>query len=187
MKKVIEGYLYNRIEKLGGRNFKHVGFEDDEGKFGEYLEEMVPIIGSKKKAKLTIEILEEDFDQMLSKKYIYAIVGATDNQEKYGYKVLKDLKEAGYKVIPINPNKEKILNLKVYKSILEVNRKIDVVIFVVPPFVTRKILKQVKNKKINKVWMQPGSESEENINYCQKNKIIYIAKACIMINKIINK
>lgn len=184
MKKIIEGYLYNRIEKLGNQDFKHVGFEDNEGKFGEYLEEMVPIIGSKKKAKLTIEILENDFNRMLDKKYVYAIIGANDNQEKYGYKVLKNLKEAGYKVIPINPHKEKILGLKVYNSILKVNKKIDVVIFVVPPMVTRKILKQVKKGKINKVWMQPGSESEENINYCQKNKILYIAKSCIIINNL---
>lgn len=183
MKKVIKGYLYNRIERLGGQDFKHVGFEDDEGKFGEYLEEMVSVTGSRKKVKLTIEILKNDFDQMLDKKYTYAIVGATDDQEKYGYKVLKDLKEAGYKVIPINPNKEKILDLKVCKSILEVGCKIDVVIFVVPPIVARDVLKQVKKKKINKVWMQPGSENEENINYCQKNKITYIAKACIMVNK----
>lgn len=183
MKKIIEGNLFNRIEKLGDKEYKHVGFEDDEGKFGDYLEDIVPITGTTKRAKLTIEVLEDSVSQMLSKNYIYAVIGASNNQEKYGYKVLRDLNDFGYNVIPINPKEEKILNLKTYKSILDVDQKIDVAIFVISPAATIKTLQQIKKKKINKVWMQPGSESKEAINYCRENKILYIANACIMLNK----
>ena len=57
MKKAIEGQLFNRIENLGGKEYRHVGFEDKEKKFGDLLEEFVPKVGMTKKAKITIEIL----------------------------------------------------------------------------------------------------------------------------------
>ena len=112
----------------------------------------------------------------------YAIIGASKNKEKYGYKVLKDLKEKNLDVIPINPHEEEILGLKVYPQLRDYKGKIDTVIFVVPPNVTEKLLKDVKELKIKKVWMQPGSESEKAINFCKKNDINYVVNSCIMIN-----
>ena len=43
----------------------------------------------------------------------YAIIGASNNKEKYGYKVLKDLKEKKIDVVPINQHEKEILGLKV--------------------------------------------------------------------------
>lgn len=120
---------------------------------------------------------------MIDKKITYAVIGVSKNAKKYGYKVFKDLKEAGYNVIPINPHEKEILGAKVYKDIFEVNSKIDMVIFVVPPIITEKILLSVKKLGIGKVWLQPGSESKKSIEYCRQNKIECIHNACIMVNK----
>lgn len=58
MKKTIEGKLFNRIEKLGNKEYRHVGFEDKEKKFGDMIETFVPEVGAEKKVRLTIEILD---------------------------------------------------------------------------------------------------------------------------------
>ncbi|MFT4305006.1 MAG: CoA-binding protein [Candidatus Woesearchaeota archaeon] len=34
---------------------------------------------------------------------------------------------------------------------------------------------------MNKVWMQPGSESEKAINFCKENNIEVIYNSCIMV------
>jgi hypothetical protein len=60
MKKTIEGYLYNRIEKLGEQEYNHIGFEDEKQVFGDMLATLVPKVGDQKKARLTIELLEND-------------------------------------------------------------------------------------------------------------------------------
>ena len=60
MKKIIEGYLYNRIEKLGDQEYNHIGFEDEKQTFGDMLAALVPKIGDRKKARLTIELFEDD-------------------------------------------------------------------------------------------------------------------------------
>jgi len=118
----------------------------------------------------------------LNKKYSYAIIGASNNSEKYGHKIFLDLLTKGYDVIPINPNEDKILNKNCYSNISDVAKKIDVVVFVVPPIVTEKVLFQIKKLGVNKVWMQPGSESDKSIDFCKKNAIDFISNQCIMLS-----
>lgn len=121
--------------------------------------------------------------EFLNKNNIIAVVGASRNPEKYGYKVYKDLKEAGYKVYPINPNASEVLGDKCYPNLETLPVKPDVVNIVVPPNITEKIVKEVKKLSIKRVWMQPGSESEEAIKFCNENKIDVIYGACIMIER----
>lgn len=120
---------------------------------------------------------------MIDKKYTYALVGASADKTKYGYKILNDVNDAGFKIIPVNLNEKKILDLKVYRSLTDIKETIDVVIFVVPPTITEHILKEVHLLKIKNVWLQPGSESKNAIDYCSKNKITCMHDICIMIEK----
>jgi len=120
---------------------------------------------------------------MINKKSTYAVIGASNNQEKYGYKVFKDLLDAGYKVLPINPTEEKILGKKVYPTLSAVKKNIDRVIFVTQPKVTEKILQEVKTLGIKNVWLQPWSQSDTAIEFCKKNTIECIHDACIMMQK----
>ncbi|MCA9377142.1 CoA-binding protein [Candidatus Nomurabacteria bacterium] len=117
---------------------------------------------------------------MISKKLTYAIVGASNDVSKYGYKVLKNLKDSGFHVIPVNLKEDKILDLPVSHSLSEIEPKPDVVVTVVPPTVTMDIVKQVVDLGIGSVWMQPGSESDEAIAYCEENGVSVISGACIM-------
>jgi len=55
MKKTIDGWLFNRIEKIGGEEFNHVGCEGENSSFGDFLASFVPKIGTRRKVKLTIE------------------------------------------------------------------------------------------------------------------------------------
>jgi len=120
---------------------------------------------------------------MINKDFLYAVIGASNNEEKYGYKVFKDLLEAGYKVIPINPNEKEILGAKVYPTLSATEKKIDIVVFVTPPVTTEKILEEVKQLNIKNVWMQPWAQNDTAIYFCKKNNIECIHDACIMIQK----
>ena len=59
MKKTIEGYLFNRIEKLGNKQYNHVGCEGKDKNFGDFLSQFVPKIGMRRKVKFTIETQKE--------------------------------------------------------------------------------------------------------------------------------
>ncbi|MEA3342750.1 MAG: CoA-binding protein [archaeon] len=124
--------------------------------------------------------MTEDF---INKTYTYAIVGASNNPTKYGYKVLKSMRESGYTIIPLNPKEENIQGTKAYETLESCNGKIDVVIFIVPPQVTEKVLEELNHLKIKKAWMQPGSESKKAIDYCKNHNIDCIHDTCIMLQK----
>lgn len=116
----------------------------------------------------------------------YAVVGASNNKEKYGYKVMLSLKELGFEVIPINPKEKEILGEKSYPTLtgaVNNDNVIDTVIFVVPPKITEEIVKEVNELDILKVWMQPGSESKDAINFCKENEIEVVYNSCIMVDK----
>ncbi len=59
MKKIFEGWLFNRLEVLGEKEFNHVGCEGNEEEFIEFLTRFVPEIGMKRKVKFTVESEEE--------------------------------------------------------------------------------------------------------------------------------
>ena len=58
-----------------------------------------------------------------------AMVGASNNRTKFSYGVLRVLHETGYEMLPVNPNPEvtEIRGLKVYHSLEEIDRPVDMV------------------------------------------------------------
>jgi hypothetical protein len=59
MKLTFEGYLFNRLEKIGNKNYNHVGCEGEHSEFGDFLTHFVPKIGMRRKVKFTIETQAE--------------------------------------------------------------------------------------------------------------------------------
>lgn len=105
-----------------------------------------------------------DIQDFIHPHFVYAVVGATTNTDKYGYKVLKDLEAGGYTVVGVNPKYSAIEGIPVYPTLADVPGKVDVAIFVVPPDVGMTLLPQVEEKGITKVWLQPGAENKEMIH-----------------------
>ena len=58
-----------------------------------------------------------------------AMVGASGDKTKFSYGVLRVLHETGYEILPVNPNPKltEIRGLKVYHSLQEIDRPVDMV------------------------------------------------------------
>jgi len=121
--------------------------------------------------------------EFLNKKNIFAVVGASHDPQKYGFQVYRDLKSAGYQVYPINPNANEILGDKCYPSLETLPKKPDVVDVGVSPKVTEHVIETCKRLGITKVWMQPGSESEKAIKFCEENGVQTVHGVCVMIER----
>lgn len=119
----------------------------------------------------------------MDKRNVFAVVGASRDPQKYGYQVYKDLKGAGYKVYSVNPNAQEILGDKCYPSLEKLPVKPDVVNVVVPPKVTEHLVETCKKLGITNVWMQPGSESEKAIKFCEENGINVVYDVCVMVER----
>jgi predicted CoA-binding protein len=101
----------------------------------------------------------------------FAIVGASDNPQKYGNQILKNLKSRGYEVYPVNPRLKALEGTTCYASLADIPVKVDVVDFVVPPKATEEVLCECKKLGLDRIWLQPGSESDAAIAYCRENEM----------------
>jgi hypothetical protein len=126
---------------------------------------------------------EKLIEEFLKKSNVFAVVGASRDHEKYGYQVYKDLRNAGYNVYPVNPNADEILGDRCYPSLESLSEKPQVIDLVVPPKVTNQIVKVCRKLGIEKVWMQPGSESKTAINFCKENNIEVVHGVCVMVKR----
>ncbi len=125
-----------------------------------------------------------DFDtfiKRLKKAKVVAVVGATVNVEKYGYKIMHELLETGYIVVPVTPKYEQVLGVKAVAKLQDINRPLDVVVFVVPPHVTGKIIRKLPAEARKwLIWLQPGSYTIRETTLLEQKGFDYVAGFCIL-------
>ncbi|MHA1470352.1 MAG: CoA-binding protein, partial [Candidatus Asgardarchaeia archaeon] len=91
-----------------------------------------------------------------------AVIGASRNPEKLGYKILKNILDAGYKgkVYPINPKADEILGLKAYPSISEVPGDVDLAVFVIPAKFVPSTLRECAKRNVKGAVIISGGFAE---------------------------
>lgn len=110
----------------------------------------------------------------------WAVVGASTDTSRYGYKIVKKLDRYGYNAIPVTPKYEDIDGIKAYPSVADISDDIDVVVFVVNPHIGMEVLDDCISKGIKRIWLQPGTVSHELINKAEENGI-EVLEACVLV------
>ncbi|ORX65129.1 NAD(P)-binding protein [Anaeromyces robustus] len=122
----------------------------------------------------------------------FAVVGASTNPEKFGYKVLKWYLDRNMTVYPIHPKEKQICNVNCHTTItsliddlaskneLQGQNPVLSVSIVTPPKVTYGVLEEIKknlnskeclkNKEII-CWIQPGAENEACKEFTSSNQL----------------
>lgn len=121
-----------------------------------------------------------NIDTMLNLK-TWAVVGATDNKEKFGYKIFKVMLEAGIEVYPVNTGVAEILGQKCYPTLKDLPIKPEAVDIVVPPKVGEKIMHECAEIGIKNVWLQPGADALQVIHVAEELGLNVVHHACVMV------
>ncbi len=124
---------------------------------------------------------KEDLIAEAMQKPVWAIIGASENESKFGNIIYRDLKRAGYQVYGVNPNASAVAGDKVYATLADLPVKPDVVNVVVPSWVGRRIAEDAAREGIRIFWLQPGAESNELIEYARSLGLDVIHHACSMV------
>lgn len=128
---------------------------------------------------------EKDSMQLtvLDKAKTIAIVGLSNNSDKYSYKVALYLQGKGYKIIPVNPNVVKVLGELSYPDIYSIpsNIKIDLVtIYRKSEDVGPHVDEVIKRGNIKTIWLPEGVRNRQAEEYAEKNGITIVSDFCIM-------
>ena len=97
-----------------------------------------------------------------------AVIGASNDQRKFGNKAVRAFLQTGYKVFPVNPNETEVEGLPAFKSIKDVPEHPQMVTIYVPPAVLLKLLADIANKGCDELWLNPGTESHEVLDEVER-------------------
>ncbi len=89
----------------------------------------------------------------------FAVVGASASREKYGNKVLRCYLQHGRAVHCVHPSEQEIEGVSCVRTVADLPDGIHGLSIITPPPVTERIVREAADKKITRLWMQPGAES----------------------------
>src|SRR3954470_20857302 len=84
---------------------------------------------------------------------VVAVIGASNDRNKFGNRAVRAYRQQGYTVVPINPHDAEVEGLKAYRSVLDVPGTVDMASFYVPPDIGERIIGEVAQKGIAEVWL----------------------------------
>ncbi len=128
-------------------------------------------------------LLAERMEQgrsLLRQHPVFAVVGASQDHEKYGHEVLDALWQRGFTALPINPRYAEIDGQPCYPTLDALPQKVDVVVTAVPPAVTGKVVETCVQLRIGTVWMPPETSNESILEFCAANGIQVIEEVCLV-------
>ena len=109
-----------------------------------------------------------------------AMVGASADKTKFSYGVLRVLHETGYDMAPVNPNPAltEIRGIKVYNSLTEVDRPIDIVEVFRPPEDLPRIAQEAVDVGAKALWGQIGVYNEEAARIAEDAGLKVVMNRC---------
>ncbi len=114
---------------------------------------------------------------------VIALVGATNDSTKFGNTILRDLVRKGYTVRPVNPKATNVEGIPAFKDLASALTagEIGLVVYVIPPKLTRQSLEEALALSLKNVWIQPGAGNEDVRQFLDSNGFQYLMHACVMV------
>jgi Predicted CoA-binding protein len=130
--------------------------------------------------KIMTEVLTMDKKTKMLEEKVWAVVGASDNKKKFGYKIFKFMHDLGLDVYAVNPGLTEIMGQKCYSNLKELPVKPGAVNLVVAPTIGEQILHDCAILNIKNVWFQPGADSDEIVATANQLGLNVVHHACVM-------
>lgn len=117
-------------------------------------------------------------NEILKTKKTFAVIGVSQDVLKYGFEVFNTLIEHNYKAYPVNPKYDEIAGHKCFSSIDTLPEEPEVLIIVLSPQNTGKIIEGLVKYKDMIFWLPPGCWSGEVIDKLNQSGLKYIYDEC---------
>lgn len=123
---------------------------------------------------------DDEILEILTGAKTVAVVGFSSKPERPSHQVAKFLKDAGYRIYPINPNIEETLGEKVYASLEEVPAGIDIVDIFRASDKVLPVVEAAIRVGARVVWMQEGVVNEEAARKAREAGLKVVMDRCTM-------
>ncbi len=123
-----------------------------------------------------------DYCKILKETKTIAVVGISRNPYKTSHSIAQFLRRVGYTVYGVNPNMDReIEGIKVYKSLRDIDGKIDIVNVFRRSEDIPEIIDDVLAVNPKVLWLQLGIQNDVAVKPVKEKGIITIQNTCIMV------
>jgi predicted CoA-binding protein len=105
--------------------------------------------------------------QTLKTAKVFALLGASGEPGKYGYKVFSVLRDR-YRLLPVNPKRSEIEGTFCYASYAELPERPDAVILALAPAVTEALVPKLIAAGAPLLWLPPECFTDDAVEACKK-------------------
>jgi uncharacterized protein len=109
-----------------------------------------------------------------------AVVGLSSKPMRASYGVASYMQSHGYRIIPVNPNEESVLNEKAFASLDEIPEAVSVVVIFRRPEFVPEIVESAIRKNARVIWMQEGVIHEDAARRAREAGLTVIQDRCIL-------
>ena len=88
-----------------------------------------------------------------------AVLGASDNPEKYAHQAIVRLKSKGHHVFPVNPTLKEVEGLPVFASLKDIPDSIDTISMYVSKEKSDRLADEIMTKSPRRIIFNPGAEN----------------------------
>ncbi|MBN2983443.1 MULTISPECIES: CoA-binding protein [Cohnella] len=110
-----------------------------------------------------------------------AVVGLSDDPEKTSHQVSAAMQAKGYRIIPVNPNAERILGETCYASLKDIPEPVDIVNVFRRPEHTPAVAADAAAIGAKVLWLQLGIANDEAAEIARKGGLEVIMDRCIKV------
>lgn len=112
----------------------------------------------------------------------FAVAGVSRSRQQPANAILRKLRDAGYDVVPINPNADRLEGADCYPDVASVPGSLDGVVIATHPAVSASIVEQCAEAEVPRAWFHrsfgDGSVSEEAVRRCEELGVEAIVGGC---------
>ncbi|EAC7884777.1 CoA-binding protein [Listeria monocytogenes] len=124
---------------------------------------------------------KEEIQHILKKAKVIAVVGLSDKPDRTSYRVSQIMQQAGYKIIPVNPNADEILGEKAVKRLTDIEEHVDIVnVFRRSEFLPE-IAEAFDQIDADVFWAQLGIANQEAFDFLTEKGYPTVMDYCIKV------
>ena len=116
--------------------------------------------------------------EILQRATTIAVVGASRDPRKAGGSVPFGLQARGFRIIPVNPFADELFGERVYRSVLEIPEKVDLVDVFRPAADAPEIARQAVQIGARALWLQLDIRSDEARRIAEAAGLDYVEDQC---------
>ena len=109
-----------------------------------------------------------------------AVIGMSKHFSKAAHYVPKYLIDNGYDVTPVNPTTDKILDIRCYDSVSEINGPVDIIDVFRPSDQITSIIHDCIKKRPKVIWLQEGIHDFDSEELARKSGITVVFNRCML-------